>query len=429
MSASLNQEIRKQLRHNVIMNLLDGGFFGLALGFSSFSAFIPIFVNRLTNSALLIGLVPALYNVGWQFPQLFTAGWTARLRRFKTTVIVLTVLERIPFFGLALVAWFLPIIGKQSALIITFLLLTWQGLGGGLTANPWTSMISKIIPPEYRGTFFGAQSSAANAFMSVGSILAGFLLEKISDRYNFSLLFLLTGIIMVISWFFLASTHEPIDYAKVVCDTKQPFWKGSRTILKRDSNFRWFLVARLLSQFASMGFAFYIIYAVNHFAMDEFTAGITSATLTGAAILANPLMGWAGDRWGHKRLMLLGIFSATVSSLLAWQANSLSWFFIIMILTGIANVSIWTIALTITVEFGSEEERPLYIGLSNTLVAPATILAPLIGGWIADRHGYPTMFFFTALAGLLALIVIILFFKEPKPRFNHLNFEELDIEI
>ena len=415
----MRTEIQKLLRYNVAVNLLDGAFFGLGLGFSSFSAFIPIFVNRMTDSAVLIGLVPALHAFGWQFPQIFTAGWIARMRRYKPAVIFLTIHERIPFFGLALVAWFLPALGKQNALILTFLFLAWQGLGAGFTANAWTSMICKIIPSETRGTFFGAQSAAANAFMSLGAILAGLLLSKISDRYDFSLLFLLTGLIMIVSWFFLSLTREPEDLEKIIPEDKQPFWQGTRTILRRDSNFRWFLVARLLSQFASMGFAFYIIYAINRFGMNEFTAGIISATLTGAAIIANPLMGLAGDRWGHRRIMLLGFLSATISSVLAWQADSLVWFYPIMVLTGMASVATWTTPLTLSAEFGNETERPIYIGLSNTMIAPATILAPLLGGWLADQFGYPLMFLCTAVAGLLTLFIFLFFFTEPRERHRH----------
>jgi len=418
MSQFIDLEIRKNLRHNFIVNLLDGGFFGFAIGLSSFTAFIPIFVNRMTSSAILIGLVPALHNVGWQFPQLFTAGWTSRLRRFKPAVIILTIFERLPFLGLAIVAWFLPALGKQNTLILTFLLLACQGMSGGLTANPWTSMIGKIIPTELRGTFFGAQSSAANALASVGAIMAGLILNKVSDRFDFSLLFMLSSFLMVVSWFFIASTKEPVDNTKVIPSTKQPFWKGTRTILKKDTNFRWFLAGRFFSQFASMGFAFYIIYAINSFGMNEFTAGIITATLTGTAILANPIMGWAGDRWGHRHLMIIGILAATFSSLLAWKASSLNWFYLIMVLTGMASVAIWTIALTLTVEFGSEAERPLYIGLSNTLVAPATILAPLIGGVIADRFSYPNLFLCSAAAGIITLVIFYFFFREPRQRHS-----------
>ncbi len=53
----LEQSIRKHLRYNVIVNLLDGAFFGAGWGFGSFGTIIPLFVSRMTDSALLIGLI------------------------------------------------------------------------------------------------------------------------------------------------------------------------------------------------------------------------------------------------------------------------------------------------------------------------------------------------------------------------------------
>ncbi len=414
MPSLIEIQIRKHLRYNVTVNLLDGAFFGFALGFSSFSAFIPIFVSRMTDSAILFGLVPAMHSVGWQFPQLFTAGWVSRLRRYKPFVILMTTQERIPFFGLAAVAWFLPELGKQNAPIITFLLLAWQGLGGGFTANAWTSMISKVIPTEIRGTFFGAQAAAANALLSVGSVLAGILLAKVSDRYDFSLLFLLAGIMMAVSWGFLALTREPVDHEKQIPLKTAPFWQGTRTLLRRDANFRWFLATRLLAQVATMGFAFYIIYGVKHFGMDEITAGILYATLTFVQIIVNPLMGWAGDRWGHRRIMAIRAIATALSGLLAWFAPAIGWFYPIMILTALASVAIWTLGLAMTVEFGTEAERPIYIGMANTLVAPAAILAPLFGGWLADTAGYQATFLASAAGGVCMAIVLYFLVKDPQ---------------
>src|SRR5512138_3874213 len=174
----VEQFTRKHLRYNVIVNMLDAGFFGVAIGFASFGTVLPLFVASMTNSATLIGLVPAIHAAGWLFPQLFTANYTARLRRYKRTVLMLTIHERVPFLGFALVALLLPKIGLQAGLVITFLLLTWQGLGGGFTANAWVSMISKIMPPESRGTFFGTQAAVANLFISGAAVVAGYLLKS-----------------------------------------------------------------------------------------------------------------------------------------------------------------------------------------------------------------------------------------------------------
>ncbi len=410
----VEQFTRKHLRHNVVVNLLDGGFFGLAMGFVSFSTILPLFVASMTNSATLIGLVPAMHGTGWLLPQLFTASRTSRLRRYKRTVVLTTIHERLPFLGLAIVALLLPRIGAQAGLIITFIFLTWQGLGGGFTANPWTSMISKIMPPESRGTFFGTQAAVANLFISGAAIGAGYLLSSFNAPTNFMYCFLIAIVFFTVSWFALALTREPADYEKIIEDNPPPFWHGAGKILKRDRNFDWFLSARILSQFATMGFSFYIVYALRRFHMDAVTAGYLTATLTIAQTVANAGMGWLGDRVGHRLMLIVGAASALFSSLLAWFAPSLAWFFPIFVLTGFTNVSIWTNGMTMTVDFSGEEERPFYIGLAQTLTAPATILAPLIGGWIADTKGFVLTFAFSSVLSVVMMAILIFLVKEPK---------------
>jgi len=410
----VEQFTRKHLRYNVVVNLLDGGFFGVAIGFASFGTILPLFVASMTNSATLIGLVPAIHSAGWLFPQLFTANYTARLRRYKRTVLLTTIHERIPFLGFALVALLLPRIGSQAGLILTFFFLTWQGLGGGFTANSWTSMISKIIPPETRGTFFGTQAAVANLFISGAAVGAGYLLDLYDSPTNFMICFLIASLFFTVSWFALALTREPADHEKVIEENPAPFWHGAGRILKRDKNFNWFLSARMISQFATMGFSFYIVYALRRFQMDTVTAGYLTATLTTAQMIANAGMGWLGDRVGHRLMLIIGAGAATFSSLLAWLAPSLAWFFPIFVLSGFANVSIWTNGMTMTVDFSGENERPFYIGLAQTLTAPATILAPLIGGWIADTQGFVRTFAWSAMLSIVMLVILIFLVKEPR---------------
>lgn len=92
-------ELTKNLKHNFTVNILDGTFFGLGIGFASFATVIPLFVSNLTESALLIGLVPAVHNVGWQLPQLLTAKSVSRMKQFKPAAIFWTIQERLPFWG------------------------------------------------------------------------------------------------------------------------------------------------------------------------------------------------------------------------------------------------------------------------------------------------------------------------------------------
>lgn len=414
MLSPLEQDIRKNLKHNVTVGLWDGGLFGVALGFASFGTILPLFVATMTDSAMLIGLVPAIHSAGWLFPQLFTASYVARLRTYKRTVLLMTIHERAPFLGFAFVALLIPFVGLQVGLVLTFLLLTWQGLGGGFTANAWVSMISKIIPPDSRGTFFGMQAGLANLFISISAIGAGYLLDSLAPPWDFAVCFFIASIFFTLSWFALAATHEPEDTEKIIPEEKTHFWDDAQKVLRRDKNFNWFLSARILSQFATMGFSFYIIYALREFNMTEVVAGYLTATLTISQTISNIGMGWIGDRIGHRAMLILGATAAFLSALLAWNATSIAWFYPIFVLTGMANVSLWTISMTMTVDFGSADDRPIYIGLAQTLTAPATIIAPIIGGWIADSAGFVPTFTISTVLSLVMIGILIFLVKDPR---------------
>lgn len=414
MLSPIEQTVQKNLKHNLTVNLTDGSLFGVALGFATFSTILPLFVATLTDSATLIGLVPAIHSAGWLLPQLFLAGHVSRLRQYKPTVLLMTIHERAPFLGLALTALLIPIIGEKAALILALLMLIWQGLGGGFTANAWTSMISKIIPPYMRGTFFGLQAGLANLFISLSAVGAGYLLDFLASPFDFAVCFLLASFFFAVSWFALAATREPVDTEKIIPEEETHFWDDAKKILRRDFNFNWFLGARILSQFATMGFSFYIIYALREFQMTDVTAGWLTATLTVSQTIANIGMGWLGDRIGHRAMIIVGAIAAFLSGLLAWEATSIQWFYPIFILAGLANVSIWTIGMAMTVDFGSESERPIYIGLSQTLTAPAAILAPILGGWIADSAGFVPTFIVSAALSLVMIGILTFLVKDPR---------------
>jgi MFS family permease len=411
-------EINKTFRFNFTVNLLDGGFFGSAIGFASFITVIPLFVDTMTDSAILIGLIPAIHSVGWQLPQLFTANKVARLQRYKPMVLFMSVHERLPFFGLGLVAWLLPTLGPRLALWLTFGLLVWQGLGGGFTATAWQSMIAKIIPIDRHGTFFGFQSALANLFASGSGVLAGVLLERLELPINYTLCFVLAGLAMAVSYFFLALTREPLSPAEEVSAPTIGFYRNLAAILKRDTRFRWFLVVRGLSQFSVVAFSFYTVYAVRYLGMNEATAGLMMGVYTFGQIAANPIMGWVGDRWNHPVVMTVGALAAAMSAVVAWTAPELNWFYIAFILAGVANVSIWTIGLAMTLQFGTLSERPAYIGLANTLIAPVTILAPLVAGWLADYAGFEYTFILSAVCGLITALVLSFTLRNPRQTFQ-----------
>lgn len=405
----------KHFPFNFFVNVIDGGFFGFGLGFASFSTVLPLFVSNLTDSAILIGLIPAIHVVGWQLPQLFTAHWVAQQKRYKPMVMFFTIHERLPFLGLAAVSWFIPNIGPKVALLLTFLLLVWQGFGGGFTATAWQCMIGKIIPGDRWGLFFGFQSAAGNLLASVGAVIAGLVLEAYEPTSGFTMVFLFACAAFVISYLAISFTREKSTTPVTSSTERAVFWKDLRAILKRDVNFRWFVVVRILAQLGTVGFAFYTVYVVRYYGVDEATAGILTGLLMVTQTLFNPIMGWLGDRWSRRGVMAVGMISAAVSAGVALWAPSVGWFYLAYALAGNAYVAVWTIAMAMTLEFGQEHEKPSYIGLANTLIAPTAFIIPLFGGWLADYAGYHATFLATSV-GAIATVFVLSFILRDKSK-------------
>lgn len=402
----MDSDIKQNLRFNYIVNLLDGAFFGAGLGFASFNAIIPLFVATMTDSALLIGLIPAVHNMGWQLPQLLFAKRVSRLTRYKPITLLLTIHERVPFVGLAIIAWLVPVIGAVPCLILTYLMLIWQSVGGGFTANPWQMLIGRVIPSDYRATFFGLQAASINLFASGTALIAGLILERLTLPLNFSLCFFLAAFVMIFSWIALYLTREPERAVDEQTINLQPLWSRVLAILKQESAFRSFLITRILFQFGLMAFAFYAVYAVKHLQMSEATAATMISVLMITQVVANPILGWLADHWGRKNVLEAGAIFTAASAILAWLAPTSSWFIVVFILAGVASTAYSTISLAMTLEFGKEQDRPTYIGMANTLIAPFTILAPLAGGWLADALGFQFTFIAAAIAGLVTAGVL-----------------------
>jgi MFS family permease len=170
----------------------------------------------------------------------------------------------------------------------------------------------------------------------------------------------------------------------------------------------------MLSQVAGVALSFYTIYAVRHYGMSEQTAGVMTGILLLSQTFANPALGLLGDRWSHRIMLGASALMAAAGALLAIAAPELNWFYLVFALAGVAQAGLWTTSMALTAEFGTAANRPFYIGLANTLIVPATILAPIIGGWLADSVGFEATFMLAALGGIGTMLVLFFAVREPR---------------
>ena len=139
-----------------------------------------------------------------------------------------------------------------------------------------------------------------------------------------------------------------------------------------------------------------------------------TAALVGSAAVMNLVWGFVGDRRGHKVVLASSAFALVLAALVAWQATSQSWLFVTFILLGVYTAGDGVSSLNIILEFCTPQDRPTYIGLTNTLLAPVLSLAPLLGGVLVMAVGYTGLFVTACCCALVGGVLMTLWVREPR---------------
>ncbi|GGJ70331.1 NNP family nitrate/nitrite transporter-like MFS transporter [Anoxybacillus voinovskiensis] len=130
----------------------------------------------------------------------------------------------------------------------------------------------------------------------------------------------------------------------------------------------------------------------------------------GGAILRIP-MGLLADRFGGKRIGIIGMLLTMVPLLWGWLlADSLPQIYALGLLLGVAGAS-FAVALPLASRWYPKEHQGLAMGIAGAGNS-GTVLAMLFGPRIAEAYGWNSVFGLALIPLLVALIVFILFAKD-----------------
>jgi MFS family permease len=409
----MQREIQRHFRRNFIANASDVSLWTFGFSFLSAATILPVYFAHLSSSTLLLGLIPALLDLGWFLPQLFTAQHVEKLARKKPLVVALGVVERAPFLLMAIGAIWFARLPAAVAVLLFFGLTAIRALASGMVATPWQELIAKIMPVQWRGRFFGLSNSLGGGLGLIGSAVAALILASLPYPTNFALCFLLAFVLTGLSLVAFTFTVEPAQPPPEV-PPATGYRKRLTAILRDNHNFRTYLLSRGLGYLGGMSSGFLAVYGVEHFQMGDAQAAVFTAVMSAAGMLSNMIWGMVGDRRGHKLVMEWSTALWAGSLVLALVAPSGFIYYGVFALVGAANAGFIVSDLSIMMEMGPEAQRPTYIGLGRTLSAPFLFVAPLIGGGVAQVWGFPWLFALALVLTLGSLVMLRLRVVEPR---------------
>lgn len=407
------------LKHNFYVNVGDGTFYAFAMSLISIQTVLPLFVKNAGGSNVAVGLIPVIWMIGSNLPQIFSAGFVQRHSYKKPLILKTGLIQRLPWLLFAILTYFIvadapPAIG----LVLFFVLLTIAAVAGSINLPAWFDLIAKITPVSVRGRLFAFRSLLGAVLGILGGWIAAIVLDSLSYPNNFAVLFLLAFVLKMVSFCFLLSLkEETANQPKRTLKFSQ-YLTGIPRILKSDTNYRNFLIADAIFISAIAANAFYTVFAVQKFSLSDTYAGrFTMATMT-AMVFGSLTLGYIADKVGHKNNLVLASLAIASGCLLALLAPRLEFFYVVFMLSAVSSAVMMISRLPFIAELCPEDERPTYVALTNLVTAPFFITG-LLAGWIADSIGYEYIFIGSAVAAVTSAAWMYAMVIDPRKQLQY----------
>ncbi len=388
------------VRRNFVLNVFDGAVFTFGLAFAARSTVLPVFVKNAGGGSIAVSLIPVLWVLGFNIPQIVIANYAGRVSPKKPLLLRTALVQRLPWLLLA-IATFTMIEGLAPAIALPlfFVLFALAAVGGSVNLPVWFDVVSKITPVRLRGRMFALRTVVGGLL----GILAGWIVERIlaawTFPHSFGLLFGLAFGSMMISYVFLNLLVEGDRVVPKERVRYRAYLKSLPDILRRERNFRNFLIGESLLIAATMVEAFFVVDAIESLSLADRYAGLFTVVVMSSMVVGTLVFGYMADRWGHRMNLVLASAWMIVACAAALLADSVAVYGVAFVASAL-TLGLRTISrLPIIAELCREEDRPTFVALSNVLTAPF-VLAGVVGGWLANVYGYDVVF---AGAGLLSL--------------------------
>ena len=191
---------------------------------------LPVFVSHLTESAVIVGMVPAMVQLSFALPQIAGPSIFANRRIKKNWLATTNAIGALAFalFGMLVLA-----VGdtNPTLLLATFFpaLIMLHG-SAGIGATGWVDIMGKIIARRVRGRFFGASTATGGLLGAAGLAVASGLLGDDAFPRGYGTLIAVAGLMICAGSLLFLPLREPPSpdpdesRSAASCTTPAPGW-------------------------------------------------------------------------------------------------------------------------------------------------------------------------------------------------------------
>ncbi len=378
------------------------------------STFLIAFALALGASNVVIGLLSAIPYVSIMLSEFIGAKLVEFYSR-KGICVMAHLVAKFLWFPIVLI----PIFFSQHPIAVVVIFYFLIQFSEYLTDPAWTSLAADIVPEKARGMFFARRNMLIWIATMITSIVAAYYLDLFpkNNLFGFSSIFLIGLAFGLTATAVLWRIKEP-KYG----DNVHHSFKESFSI---NGDFRKFVLIVSFFYFAVMiASPFFTVYMLENLGMSYTFFMVATAISILARIVTQTQYGRISDKYGDKPVAILSMFGTALIPLIYLFTTRQNLWLIVpaQILSGLvwAGADLATFNLLLDL---SPKKRAVNVAVYSTITAIPMIIAPIIGGFIADNasfflSGIP--FVFTIAVFLRSISSLFMFsIKEPRAKEEH----------
>ena len=140
--------------------------------------------------------------------------------------------------------------------------------------------------------------------------------------------------------------------------------------------------------------------------------------------------GVLGDRLGRKRMLLIGLATFGISSVIASQMTSASGLILMRVVMGFSGAIVLPLMQAMLPSMFQEDERQRAIGISGAGAFIGLPLGPVLAGWLLTHYDWGSIFLINAPVVVIGVIGVWLFVPESKdPQARRLDWIGAILEV
>jgi HEAT repeat protein len=354
----------------------------------------------------------------------------------------------------------IPFVLPRGAQVPAFLaLVTLSAALLAISSPAWTSWMSDLVPPTIRGQYFGRRNTLASLVTMLVPLPAGAFLDlavkyhRFDPRIGFAVLFGVGCLAASVSFVLILRQPEPpmSDHGEAVTrsgtraarvGTLAPAAQARKergavalaTLIDpivADANFRRFLIFCGATAFAqTVAAQYFTAWQIERtgLALPYLTVQILGGVAAGAGLMAIPLWGLLGDKFGSRPVLVLSstcvvlppflwLFTMPTAQALWMNAGVIV---LLNILSGPGWAGIGLAQFNLLLGLAPPGRQGTYSAVFAAVVGLMSAVAPLIGGavMVALTHAavpigdgivlnnYKLLFFITGILRIVTLLLL-----------------------